>query len=139
MNARYQWRVSGFEPHFTGASMGHEAVFKVLDDIAMADSMSYWIVAALTLLVFMVMRAMLPVKGLAAVFAPAIFWGGLTGIYALNNLGFSVSTEKSANIVVQAGLGMIVALLVMLALTRLVEAATRIRTPLTNDPKRLRA
>ena len=47
--------------------MGHEAVFKVLDDIAMADSMSYWIVAALTLLVFMVMRAMLPVKGLAAV------------------------------------------------------------------------
>lgn len=119
--------------------MGHEAVFKVLGDIAMADSMSYWIVGALTLLVFMVMRAMLPVKGLAVVFAPAIFWGGLTGIYALSQLGFSVSTEKSANLVVQAGLGMIVALLVMLVLTRLVDAATRIRTPLTNDPKRLRA
>lgn len=110
--------------------MGWDELFKILSDIAAADSLSYGIVGALTLVAFVIMRAMLPVKGLAIVFAPAIFWGGLAGIYTASVWGFAVSTEKAVNVVAASVLGMIVALLVMVALARLADAATRIRDPL---------
>ncbi|MCC7251194.1 hypothetical protein [Hyphomicrobium sp.] len=116
--------------------MSHEDVFKVLRDIAAADAMSYWIVGALTLVVFVVMRAMLPVKSLANVFAPAVFCGGLAGIYTAATWGLVASTEKTVNVTVWATLGMMVALLAMIALVRLVDAVTRIRTPLTNAAPR---
>jgi len=110
--------------------MGWDELFKILSDIAAADSLSYGIVGALTLVAFVIMRAMLPVKGLAIVFAPAIFWGGLAGIYTASVWGFAVSTEKAVNVVAASVLGMIVALLLMVALARLADAATRIRDPL---------
>jgi hypothetical protein len=109
-----------------------EDIHKALGDIVMADTLSYWIVAALTALAFTVMRAMLPSKALAIVFAPGLFWGGLAGIYLANQIGFFVSTERSAQIVVTSTLGICGALLIMIAVTRLVEAAMRIRSPLTH-------
>lgn len=125
--------------------MSAEDVLKVLSDIAMADSMTYWIVGALTLLVFTVMRAMLPVKAFAIVFAPVVFWGGLAGIYACAHFGWIVSHDKASNVVVTSTLGMLVALVVVMLLTRLVEAMTRIRNPLTTgsaapvpSPRRVR-
>jgi hypothetical protein len=119
--------------------MGHEAVFKALSDIATADTMTYFIVGGLTALVFLIMRAMLPVKSLALVFAPAMFWGGLVGIYTLRELAFVVSSERSAHTLAASVTGMIVALFVMVALVRLVQAVNRIRKPLTNDLSRTRA
>jgi len=114
--------------------MSYEAVLKVFSDIAMADSMSYWIVAALTVLIFVVMRAMLPVKSLAILFAPFIFWGGLAGIYTLRQLGIAASIEKAANMVATSAVGMVVALVAMVLVKRALEAATRIRKPVTNVP-----
>lgn len=111
--------------------MSAEDSLKVLIDIAMADSMTYWIVGALTLLVFTVMRAMLPMKALAIVFAPFIFWGGLAGIYACTHFGLIVSHDKASNVVVTSTLGMLLALVVVMLLTRMVVAMTRIRNPLT--------
>jgi hypothetical protein len=119
--------------------MAHEAFFKVLSDIAAADAMAYWIVGAMTALAFVIMRGMLPVKGLSYVFAPALFCGGLVGIYTLTELGFVVSSEKSAQTVAGAVAGMTAALFVMLLLTRLVDAVTRIRKPLVHGPGRSRA
>jgi hypothetical protein len=116
--------------------MGHEAIFKALSDIAAADSMTYFIVGGLTALVFLIMRAMLPVKSLATVFAPGLFWGGLVGIYTLRQLAFVISSERSAHIMAASAVGMIVALLVMVVLVRLVQSVNRIRNPLTNDPGR---
>ncbi len=110
--------------------MGWDELFKLLSDIAAADSQSYWIVGALTLIAFLIMRVMLPVKGLAIVFAPAIFWGGLAGIYTAAAWGLVLSTEKAVNVVAASVIGMIVALLVMVALTRLADVAMRNRTPL---------
>lgn len=112
--------------------MSPEQVFEVLRAIAMADTMSYWIVGSLTFAVFVVMRAMLPVKALAIVFAPFIFWGGLAGIYAGTHVGLSLSHDKASNIVVTSAFGMVAALLVMMLLTRLVDAMMRIRRPLTS-------
>ncbi len=125
--------------------MSFEVVFKALSDIAMADTSSYWIVATLTFLVVLVMRAMLPVKGLAFVFAPAIFWGGLSGIYAMREAGLVIATEPAANDVATATLGMIVAVVIMLLLVRLAGALVRISKPLsystngeTAAPRRVR-
>lgn len=115
--------------------MSWDDVFKILSDIAAADSLSYWIVGALTLVLFVVMRAMLPVKSLSIVFAPAVFWGGLTGIYAAANWGFVVSSQdNAANAVATSVLGMIVALIVMVLLTRLFDALMSIRNPISNAP-----
>lgn len=125
--------------------MSQEAIFDILSNIAMADSTSYWVVFALTGLVFVLMRAMLPVKSLSFVLAPAVFWGGLTGIYALATLGVHFTSLKSANAVLSATIGMVVALIVMVVLLRLLDAAFRVRTPLKRseqapmmEPRRVR-
>lgn len=122
-----------------------DAILKVMGDIAMADSLSYWLVGALTALVFVIMRTMLPVKSLSLLFAPAVFWGGLCGIYTLSMLGIYFTSDKSANGIISATIGMVAALLLMIALVRLIGAIFRIRTPLTRtndmahlEPRRVR-
>lgn len=124
-------------------AMGQDGVFKAVADIAMADSASYAIVGALTLVGFTIMRAMLPVKGLSLVLAPAIFWGGLSGIYAFGMLGLSLLGHELANVVVAAAVGMSAALMAMILLLRGLDAAMRIRKPLTRalpapEPRRVR-
>jgi hypothetical protein len=114
--------------------MGYEDAFKVLGDIVSADGLTYGIVAALTLIVFLVMRAMLPVKSLSFVFGPVIFWGGLAGVYAASMWGFAVSSEKSANVAAGAALGMIAALVVMVFLTRLFDWLISSRKPFEATP-----
>lgn len=122
--------------------MSFNDVLEVVRNIALADSMTYWLVGTLTLIAFVLMRTMLPVKGLSFVFAPGLLWGGLTAVYAAHQLGFWISREKSVQIVAVATAGMIVALVVMMALVRLADAVTRIRRPVTNSvssaPSRVR-
>lgn len=113
--------------------MSFEAIFKVIADIAMtADALSYGIVGALVLAAFVLMHAMLPVKDLAYMFAPALFWGGLVGIYTAKVSGLVISTEKAVDNTVAATAGMVGALVVLVLLTRLVEAVVRIRKPLAS-------
>lgn len=114
--------------------MSYDDAFKVAGDILVADGLTYGIVTALTLIVFVVMRAMLPVKSLSLVFTPVIFWGGLAGAYAEGTWGFILSGEKSANVAGGAALGMIAALVVMVVLTRLFDSLTRSRKPFEATP-----
>lgn len=112
-------------------AMGLEAIFKVLGDIATtADATGYGVVGALVLAAFVLMHAMLPVKDLAYLFAPGLFWGGLVGIYIAKISGFVVSAEEAVNSTVAATAGMVGALFVLVLLTRLLEALVRIRKPL---------
>ena len=113
--------------------MIQEDVFKVLGDIASADAASYWIVSVLTLIAVLIMRSVLPVKSLALVFAPGIFWGGLTGVYAASMWGFVAVPDRNANIVATSTLGMIAALVAMMLLKRGVDAAMRIRRPVRRN------
>jgi hypothetical protein len=114
-----------------------DATLEILRGIGQADEASYVIVGVLTLLAFAVMRAMLPVKGLSWVFAPALFWGGLAGIYACRMAGLFYSTEHSTNAAVGAMLGMIAALVVMMVLTCLCGAITarKPRPAIGADPR----
>jgi hypothetical protein len=116
--------------------MSGEDVIKVLSDIAAAHSTAYWIVGALTLVAFLIMRMLLPVKSLSIVFAPAVFWGGLAGLYAASTWGFVAAPDHHANIVATSMLGMLVALLVMMLLTRTVYAMTRVRKPVGSPASR---
>ncbi|MGE0022595.1 MAG: hypothetical protein AB7S70_03065 [Hyphomicrobium sp.] len=114
-------------PAFREASrMRYEDAVHVLTGIAAADSTAYWVVGALTLLVFLVMWTMLPLKSLAMLFAPAMFWSGLTGLYTATWMGFAVSPDKAANIAGTSALGMMVGLVVMTLITHAVIGATRI-------------
>ncbi|HRO51231.1 MAG TPA: hypothetical protein PLW75_13895 [Hyphomicrobium sp.] len=116
--------------------MSLEPILDIVRGIAMADSMSYWLIGTLTAVAFLLMRAMLPVKGLAYVFAPAIFWGGLTGLYAARELGIVVTSEKTVHTIVMSTAGMIVALFLMMCLVRLADRAMRATKPVTNSAAR---
>lgn len=118
--------------------MSVEPFLDVVRSIATADSLSYWLIGTLTAIAVLLMRAMLPVKSLAIVFAPAVFWGGLTGLYAARELGIVVSSDEAVHTIVASTAGMIVALFLMMCLVRLVNAATRIRQPATNSVARAR-
>ncbi|HRN89673.1 hypothetical protein [Hyphomicrobium sp.] len=118
--------------------MSLEPILDVIRGIAMADSMSYWLIGTLTAVAFVLMRAMLPVKSLAFVFAPAVFWGGLTGLYAARQLGIVVASDEAVHTIVVSTAGMIAALFLMMCLVRLADAASRTRQAVTNSVARAR-
>ena len=111
--------------------MSYESVFKVLGEIVTVDGLSYGIVGALAAAAFVLMHVMLPSKGLAYVFLPGLFWGGLVGIYIAKMSGFVFSTERAVNGAAVATVGMVGALVGMVLLTRLADAVFRIRKPVT--------
>lgn len=117
--------------------MSLEAVWEVVRGIALADSLSYWLIGALTAIAFPLMRITMPSPGLAVVFAPGLFWGGLTAVYAARHYGIVVSNDKAAQTVAAGVVGLIVALLAMALLVRLFHSATRVRRPVTNSVARL--
>jgi hypothetical protein len=114
--------------------MSRDDALRVLVEIATADGLSHGIVGALTVIVFVIMRAMLPVKSLAIVFAPGIYLGGLIGIFLGHHWNLVLTAEKEANVVALAAAGMIAGLLVMMLLARAFDALTRIRNPVGAKP-----
>jgi hypothetical protein len=114
--------------------MSRDDALRVMSEVATADGLSHGIVGALTVIVFVIMRAMLPVKSLALVFAPGIYMGGLVGVFLGRHWNLVLTTEKEANLVVWATTGMIAGLLVMMLLARAFDALTRIRNPVGTNP-----
>lgn len=97
--------------------------FKIWSDIVAADWVSYAIVGVMTVAVFAIMRAALSTKLLAILFAPAIFWSGLTGIYLAPILDISIPGEKTATAAATAAGAMILTVLILTLLARGIEAA----------------
>lgn len=114
--------------------MNRDDALRVLAEIAAADGLSHAVVGALTVIVFVIMRAMLPVKSLSLVFAPGIYLGGLIGIFLGHHWNLVLTAEKEANVVALAAMGMIAGLLVMILLARAFDALTRIRNPVDTKP-----
>jgi hypothetical protein len=57
--------------------------------------------------------------GFAALFAPALTFGCLVGVYGCKTAGITFSTSPDANIIATAGAGMVLAFLTMLTLVRI--------------------
>ena len=102
--------------------MANVDVWALLVDITEADSLSYGIVAGLSAIAFVLMYVMLPLKRLAFAYLPGLFFGGLTGIYALSYWGVVFTGDKAANTVVTATMGITAALVVLVLFTRMLQA-----------------
>lgn len=106
-----------------------DAVVEVFHGILAVSAAGWAVCAGLTLVAFMVMRALFPVKSLATIYAPALFFGGLVGIYACQHNGLFFMRDEASNAVVSATAGLVVTLLAAIVVTRLVYAATRLAAP----------
>ncbi len=96
-----------------------------------ADSFTYVLAAFFAGLAVVMVNAMTSSLGLAAAFAPGLFLGGLAGPYVSRKAALFLFVDRDANTVVAVGAGILAALFVLLALTRLVYAAANVRHPVT--------
>ncbi len=96
-----------------------------------ADGFTYALAALFAGLAVVMVNAMTSSIGLAAAFAPGLFLGGLLGPYVSRKAALFLVADRDANTVFAVGAGILAALVVLLALTRLVYAATAIRRPIT--------
>ena len=84
-------------------------------------SATAWAVSGgLTLVAFVVMHTVFPVKSLATIYAPVLFLGGLSGIYACQRNGLYFTRDEASNAVIAATAGLVVALFAAVVVTRLV-------------------
>jgi hypothetical protein len=85
------------------------------------------------------MCALFPAKSLAMLYAPALFVGGLVGIYACQRNGLFFTSDEAANAVISATAGLVVALFAAVVVTRLAFAATRLSAPVDTSKDFMRS
>jgi hypothetical protein len=94
-------------------------MLETLDGILLANTYTYSVVGVLTVFAGLLVRHMTSSTALAIIYAPALAFGALAGVYYCREIGLIVTFDNNANIVATAGIGMLVACMVMLVLTRL--------------------
>jgi hypothetical protein len=104
-------------------------VVQVFHGVWAVSAVGWAVSGGLTLVAFVVMRTLFPVKSLATIYAPALFLGGLAGIYAFQRNGLYFTRDEASNAVISATAGLVVALFAAIVVTRLVYAATRLAAP----------
>lgn len=83
-----------------------------------ADSFTYWLTGGLAFAIFLIMRAMLPAKGLATLYLPFVAFGGLLGPSLLGRLNIYLLVDRPSNILASITSGMVVTVLLLVVLTR---------------------
>lgn len=106
---------------------------QVIRDVFAADGLAWAVTCGLTVVSFIGMRAALPVKSLATLYAPALLVGGLTGIYAFERHWITFTSDAAANKVIGATAGSMATLLAAVLTTRLLYAVSRQKSP-RNSP-----
>jgi hypothetical protein len=101
----------------------------LLSAILAANSLSYAIVAGLTVFAAVAVKAMTSSTAFAVGFAPGLAFGGLAGIYGFREAAIFPTSDPSSNVLIAAAAGLIAGLAVMLLATRLVYLVTEIRKP----------
>ena len=104
-------------------------VVQVFHGILAVNATGWAVSGGLTLVAFAAMRTLFPIKSLATIYAPALFLGGLAGIYAFQRNGLFFTPDEASNAVIGATAGLVVALIAAIVLTRLAFAATRLSAP----------
>jgi hypothetical protein len=106
-----------------------DAVAQVFHGILAVNATGWAVSGALSLVAFVVMRTVFPVKALATIYAPALLFGGLAGIYVCQRNGLFWTSDEASNAVISATAGFVAALFAAIVATRLVYAATRRSAP----------
>jgi hypothetical protein len=112
-----------------------DSLLDTLRLILAADTMSYAVVAGLTLMACVMIKAMSS-TAVALGLLPAIAFGGLAGIFAFRESGLYLSSDSDSNLVIAAAAGMAVAVVTMLVLIRIASAASRMRDPIIRGDRR---
>jgi hypothetical protein len=73
----------------------------------------------LTFLAALIIKSATDSTSLAALFVPALGFGCLVGVYSFKMAGVALSSSKDANVIAAAGIGMVVALVLMLIVVRI--------------------
>lgn len=102
---------------------------QVLRGILSASTTGWAVSGGLVALAFVAMRTVLPAKALATIYAPALLFGGLAGIYACQKNGFIFSPDEASNAVIAATAGLVAALLAAVMATRIIYALSRVAAP----------
>src|SRR5262245_38115468 len=106
-----------------------DTTVQILRGILSASAMGWAISGGLAAVAFVVMRAVLPVKALAAIYAPVLLLGGLSGIFVCQQNALAFSGDEASNAVITAMGGVVVALLAAIVVTRIIYALTRVAAP----------
>jgi hypothetical protein len=106
-----------------------DAAIQVIYGLWTLSATAWAVSGGLTLVAFVVMHTVFPVKSLATIYAPVLFLGGLLGIYAFPRNGLYFTGDDASNAVIAATAGLVVALFAAVAVTRLAYAATRVAAP----------
>jgi hypothetical protein len=114
-----------------GLALGRGLAGDAMLEFLSADTFTYAIAALFAGLAVVMVNAMTSSIGFAAAYAPGLFLGGLLGPYVSRKAALFLVADKDANTVLAVGAGILAALFVLLALTRLVYASTAIRHPIT--------
>jgi hypothetical protein len=106
-----------------------DTTVQVLRGILSASSTGWAVSGGLVIVAFAAMRAVLPVKGLATLYAPALLFGGLAGIFVCQQNGLVFSHDEASNAVIAATGGLVVALFAAVLATRVAHVVSRVAAP----------
>lgn len=106
-----------------------DTAVQILRGILSASATGWAVSGGLAAVAFAAMRAVLPVKALASIYAPALLFGGLAGIYVCQQYGLTFSRDEASNAVIAATGGLVVALFAAVLATRIAYAVSRVTVP----------
>ncbi len=96
-----------------------ETLTDILRDILAADTFSYLVVGFLAVLAGVMVKAMTDSWPMTVMFTPVIWFFALAGIFACREAGLVFTTEHESNIILTAGVGMVVGVCLTLLLVRI--------------------
>lgn len=104
----------------------------ILRQILTADGFTWSVIVVLTIWAATIIRSFSDSTALTVIYVPGLVAGALLGIWGLRQLEIVFTAAKDTTIILSAGFGMCVMLVLMLILTRLtfVASAARIRARL---------
>lgn len=105
----------------------------ILGAILNASTLTYWVAATMTVAAGSIVHIMTASWTITGVFVPAVWFGGLAGVYAFRAAGITLMPEQETNIVLTACAGMIVAALLVFLCIRCVYALGDLKKPVVKD------
>ena len=115
-----------------------QTLTEILSDILAADTFTYIVIGFLAVLAGVMIKAMTDSLALTLMFTPMIAFGALAGVYACREAGLVFTTDHESNIILTAGVGMVVAVALMLLLVRFGFAVSVQKKLVRGDTARVR-
>jgi len=106
----------------------------IVQSILTYDRLTFWVVVILSVWAASLVKKMTESTGFALIFLPATYYAALTSIYFCRHFEIVFATNKVANTILCATLGMMVISVVLLVFAKLIflVSSASVRSKLTN-------